>query len=561
MQLPDFSQLTICPAELLDDPGEIARSLLEAARSARLGIFVWEIHRQRLIWNEAMFQVYGLPADTAIDGNAWLALLHPDDLPFVRDEVVAALSGIRPYETTFRVRGPDGGWRHVKASGWVEFSPEGRPLCMAGVNQDIHESQRFNMLVERIQADTVSAVGVTYLGALMDSLCRVLSVRRALVAEYFPIKAPRHAMTVAYSDSGEASAPLTFPLDDTPSKEVLKGEVVFYADELQQRYPAHPLVTEMGARSYMGVPLRASDGTVLGVLAIIDNKPCHQGELQGKLLNLFAGRCAAELERLRREADIQRLNGELEARVVARTEHVKRTMRELEAFTYTVSHDLNAPLRAVHGFGSILREDYGARLDATGMDYLERTLNAAERMGRLLDDLVSLSRISLRPLNIGKVDLSLLAAEIVDDLQDQYPRPGMQVMIAPHLQIHADSGLMRILLDCLLRNAWHFTAPLAEPRIGLFERERRGRREFGIVDNGTGFDAATAERLFAPFQDAQGAGRLAGSGTGLAIAQRVMHRHHGGILSESQPGEGSSFIFWLPPAAELMSLISGEDHH
>lgn len=561
MQLPDFSQLTICPAELLDDPGEIARSLLEAARSARLGIFVWEIQRQRLIWNEAMFEVYGLPVNAPLDGSAWLAMLHPEDLPLVRDEVVAALTGVRPYDTTFRVRATDGGWRYIKASGWVELGPQGQPLCMAGFNQDIPEGQRFNLLVERIQADTVSEVGVSYLGALMDSLSRVLGVRCALVAEYSPLVAPRHAMTVAISEGGEPRAPLIFPLEGAPSGEVAKGRMVFHASHLQQHYPSCLPLSDFSAESYMGVPLRASDGTVLGVLAILDSKPLCQEELYGRLLNLFAGRCAAELERLRREADIQRLNGELEARVVARTEHVKRTMRELEAFTFTVSHDLNAPLRAVHGFGSILREDYGGKLDAAGQDYLERTLNAAERMGRLLDDLVSLSRISLRPLNLGKVDLSLLAEEIVSDLQDQYPRPGMEVEISSHMQVHADAGLMRILLDCLLRNAWHFTAHLGAPRIRLFERERRGRREFLVLDNGTGFDAATAERLFAPFQDTQSTGRLAGTGTGLAIAQRVMHRHHGGIQSESHHGEGSAFVFWLPPPIELASLLCGEEEH
>jgi signal transduction histidine kinase len=328
--------------------------------------------------------------------------------------------------------------------------------------------------------------------------------------------------------------------------------------DVQRLFPNDPLLKQLDAQCYLGIALRSSGGDILGLLVVADDKPSGDMELARKLIELFAGRAGAELERLQREGEVKQLNADLEARVATRTSELRRTMRELEAFTYSVSHDLGAPLRAVQGFGSVLREDYADKLDAAGRDYLERTIGAAERMGRLIEDLVSLSKISLRPLNVGKVDLVILARAIVVDLQVHKPRPAMRIVVPEHLIIHGDPGLIRLLLDCLLRNAWKFTEMKRDPCIELFERYIEGRREIVVRDNGVGFDATTAQRIFAPFQTFHGTGPLSGGGTGLAIAQRVAHRHHGGIRAESEPGEGASFSFWLPPTAELMELLAAD---
>ncbi|GLR14996.1 hypothetical protein GCM10007907_37860 [Chitinimonas prasina] len=558
MVIPDFSRLDIRSAEELDDPGSIAIALLDAAKSAKLGVFVWEVAANRLLWNDAMYEVYGLSHRVALDGTSWLALLHPDDLLRVRDDVIAALRGERPYDTVFRVKS-SAGWNYVRGTAWIERDAAGVPLRMAGINQDISHSQRFDALVEQVQVDTDSQVGRAFLGALADALCRALGVGYVLISEVYPAHLPTHMRTLAFSQDGRAAPPRDFALLNTPCQQAYSTAGWLQLNDAQVRFPHAPVLRELNVNSYLAMPLMGADGNPLGLMVVMDSLPVADAELARKLMALFAGRTAAELERLRREAEVRRLNAELEARVTARTEHVKRTMRELEAFTYAVSHDLNAPLRAVHGFGSILREDYADRLDMAGRDYLERTLNAAERMGRLLDDLVSLSKISLRPLNVGKVHLTQLALEIVADLQNQQPRPGMSVVIAPHLVVHADPGLMRILLDCLLRNAWRFTEHMPDARVELFERHQGGRREFVVLDNGVGFDAPTAEKLFAPFQTFQGEGGFAGGGTGLAIAQRVIHRHHGGIQSESRPGQGAAFTFWLPPAGELMALLETDE--
>ncbi|MFC4161537.1 sensor histidine kinase [Chitinimonas lacunae] len=546
-------------AEDLDDPRELVHALWQAAYSAGIGVFVYEPSTSRILWNDAMFEVYGVDR-ASFDHNVstWLGYVHPEDMARVEADVRAALRGERPYDTVFRIRQPDGDWRYVKGTAWVERDANGRPIRMAGVNLDVTDRYRFHSLVEAIQSGTSTEVGTSFFQSLVATLTKTLRVRYAFVTEVYPSEAPTHARVVAASHDGELCHVDDYALAGTPCGEVLFDQVCLFARDVQKLFPEDQALVELKAESYLGVRLRRSDGTVIGMVVVIDDKPMHDSELTSKLMLIFAGRAGAELQRLQHEDEVSRLNQELEARVTVRTGEVKRAMRELEAFTYSVSHDLSAPLRAIQGFGTILSDDYAAGLDEAGRHYLERLLGAADRMGRLLDDLVSLSKISLRALNVGKVDLSKLAQDILADLQMQSPRPNMVVSLAPQLVLHADAGLMRLLLDCLLRNAWHFTAKVELPRIELSERFNNGRREIFVRDNGVGFDVEGARNLFAPFQTFHGEGSLTGSGTGLAIAQRVVHRHHGGIDAESQPGAGATFYFWLPGPAEMMSLIESE---
>ncbi|WP_269532562.1 PAS domain-containing protein [Chitinimonas sp. BJYL2] len=558
MSQPDFYQLQIRHAEQLDHPGQLVDALLQAVASAEIGVFVWELDTNRLIWNDAEFLLHDLEPGTALRASDWLAMLHPDDLGKVAEEVTAAITGVRPYDTVFRVRRRQGGWRYVHGAAWVERDARGKPLRMAGINQDISERYRFNLLVEEVQTDTASVVGLAYLQALAESLCRALPARCVMVAEVFPPARPTHARTLAISLDGQAAEPVATALAGTVFEHILPPT---------QRKPGSPDTTiasspipGLDVRYHHLTPLRGADGVLLGLLAVLDDKSPEDTVLLERMLALFSGRVGAEMDRLHHEAELARLNAELEARVAARTEYVKRTMRELEAFNFAVSHDLNAPLRAVQGFGQILREDYAERLDPTGQDYLERTLLAAERMGRLLDDLVSLSRISLRPLNVGKVDLDHLASEAIRELNEEAPRPALQTEITPHLIIHADAGLMRILIDALLRAIWRMAVPGVPLRIELFERQQAGRREIVLLGLGLEVDTAALTQWFSPADNGQSGIDPPAKGAGLAMAQRVMHRHHGGIAVESRADRGVAFIFWLPPASEMMALVDADGH-
>lgn len=221
------------------------------------------------------------------------------------------------------------------------------------------------------------------------------------------------------------------------------------------------------------------------------------------------------------------------------------TNRELEAFCYSVSHDLRAPLRAIGGFSEVIAEDFGDRLDDEGRGYLERIRVAANRMSGLIDDLLKLSRLSRQEIEEQTVDLSRIAQEVVEELRDGDPDHKVQVDILEGCRVTADPKLMRAVLQNLIGNAWKFTRRTVNPEIafGLETASDTGRQVCYVRDNGAGFDMAYAEKLFTPFQRLHKTGEFEGTGVGLAIVQRALHRQGGRIWAESEPGNGATFYF------------------
>jgi two-component system NtrC family sensor kinase len=218
--------------------------------------------------------------------------------------------------------------------------------------------------------------------------------------------------------------------------------------------------------------------------------------------------------------------------------------KELESFSYAVSHDLRAPLRSIHGFSQALLEDYAATLDAAGHKHLERVCAATDRMAQLIDDMLSLAQVSRKELVLEEVDLSALARQVADELQALDPAHPVQVQVQPGLRAQGDPGLLRILFENLLGNARKFSSKQAHPRIDFLREELPGQGPaFTLRDNGVGFDMAYAHKLFGAFQRLHAASEFPGTGVGLATVQRVLGRHQGRIWAESAPGAGASFHF------------------
>lgn len=253
-------------------------------------------------------------------------------------------------------------------------------------------------------------------------------------------------------------------------------------------------------------------------------------------------------ERLRAEQEIRRLNTDLERRVQERTTDLTAANRELESFAYSISHDLRAPLRSIDGFSHLLAEEYAARLDPAGQSYLERVRRAAQRMGRLIDDILELSRVTRQSMHRSPVDLARIAREVLDELGQAGPARQVAIEIAAEITAEGDPQLVRVLLQNLLENAWKYTSrmPQARIRVGV---ERQGTEEvYFVADNGVGFDMLYADRLFVPFQRLHKPEDFEGTGIGLATVARIVHRHGGRVWAESAPGKGTTIRFTLPGA-------------
>ncbi len=247
-----------------------------------------------------------------------------------------------------------------------------------------------------------------------------------------------------------------------------------------------------------------------------------------------------------RAEDDRRMKAELEQRVTERTAQLSAANKELEAFSYSVSHDLRAPLRAIDGFSQALLEDYAGRLDEGGQQNLARVRAATVRMGELIDDILQLSRVTRAELRRENVDLSALADSVVADLRAAERHRQVEVAIQPGLTTEGDSKLLRIVLANLLANAWKFTGKQPAARIELGAQDGQDGRAFFVRDNGAGFDMTYADKLFGAFQRLHPPSEFPGTGIGLAIVQRIVNRHGGRVWAEGAVSRGATFYFALP---------------
>jgi light-regulated signal transduction histidine kinase (bacteriophytochrome) len=245
------------------------------------------------------------------------------------------------------------------------------------------------------------------------------------------------------------------------------------------------------------------------------------------------------------EKEIYKLNAELENRVIERTAQLEAANRELEAFSYSVSHDLRAPLRSINGFSQAILEDYADKLDHQGKDFLQRICVASERMARLIDDLLSLARVSRSDLHRETVDLSLLAHAIEMEFKTREPDRQVDFAIMERLAVKGDSRLLRLVLENLFGNAWKFTSKHPRATIEFGMTEKNGKPAYFVRDDGVGFNMEYVEKLFSPFQRLHDQKDFDGTGIGLATVQRIINRHGGGVWAEGAVEKGATFYFTL----------------
>ncbi len=248
------------------------------------------------------------------------------------------------------------------------------------------------------------------------------------------------------------------------------------------------------------------------------------------------------------EQKVRVLNRSLEATVQARTEALERTVRELEAFSYSVSHDLRTPLRSIDGFSRVILEKYENQLDEQGRDYLGRIRRASQRMAHLIDDMLKLSRVMRGDLDRRPLNLSVEARAVVEDLRNAEPQRHVDVRIAEGLIVHADRRMIQVVQN-LIGNAWKFTGARKQAEIEFGSMEQNGEMVYFVRDNGAGFDMRYANKLFGAFQRLHRTDEFEGTGIGLATVQRIVHLHNGRIWAEAEVDRGATFYFTVPAAS------------
>lgn len=391
-------------------------------------------------------------------------------------------------------------------------------------------------LIDLIDDDgTLQQVALVHLDADQEGLGRELRRR-------YPPSPSMHRGLFHVIETGRAELNTCITLEDLKSVAVDDEHL-----ELLQR---------IGMRSSIVAPLTLRDRAIgaITVLAAESGREYSQADLE--LVEELARRAAIAVENARLFRQVQKASEELERRVLERTAQLEITNKELEAFAYSVSHDLRAPLRGIDGFSQVLIDDFGAGLDDTALGYLDRIRAGAAKMGELIDGLLVLSRVTRSEVQRGPVDLSSIVSTLGDELRSHNPERQLELRVADDLSADGDEKLLRILFGNLLENAWKFTLerPVAVIEVGV--RDLAGARVFFVRDNGAGFDMDYAHKLFTPFQRLHTAEEFEGTGIGLATVQRIVRLHGGHIRAEGVVGGGASFFFTLSPGTLQLKTLS-----
>jgi PAS domain S-box-containing protein len=302
--------------------------------------------------------------------------------------------------------------------------------------------------------------------------------------------------------------------------------------------------------AFMGLPLYRGE-TMVGMLGVA-NRPDGYDKAQAGHLQPFTATCAVLIEAYRNsqrrghaESLLRKMNLELEDHVNQRTAELQASIKELESFSYSVSHDLRSPLRGINGFSRLLLQDYGERLDEQGREYLNRICAATLRMSELIDGLIDLAQLTREPIHLAEVNLSRLAETIARELHAADPERKVEFTAAPEIRARGDERLLRVVLHNLIANAWKFTARQEVAHIEFGVRRNGNDLAYFVRDDGAGFDMRYADKLFGAFQRLHGIKEYAGTGIGLATVHRIVQRHGGRVWAEGEIDKGATFYFTL----------------
>jgi len=481
-------------------------------------ILIRDLSGRIVFWNAGAEQMFGWKADEALDKLSHI-LLHTK-FPRPLEEIKARVLAHGHWEGEL-VHIRKNGERIVVASRWVLHRDEqGKPKAVLAVNNDVTEHRR------------------------MEEAVRSSELRYRRLFE-----SAKDGILILDGDNGHIVDVnpyllqiLRFSREEIVGKEL--WQLGFFADIDASKLAFR----ELKARGYIrydNLPLKNRDGLVMMVEFVSNSYLVGASRvIQCNIRDIT--------ERTRAEEKIRRLNEELEERIAERTAELLTANKELEAFSYSVSHDLRAPLRHINGFSQALLEDCEDKLDETGKGYLREVRGASQEMSQLIDDVLQLARVTRSAMKREEVNLSDLALSVTADLKQTNGRQAVIVKIEEGLVTRGDKRLLRVVLSNLLGNAWKFTSKQDNPEILFGSEQKNGEVFYFVRDNGAGFDMAYVKKLFGAFQRLHTASEFEGTGIGLATVQRIINRHGGRVWAEGSVNAGATFCFTLPGSKETV---------
>ena len=552
-----------------------------ALSAGRMGTWDWKFPNNSIEWNDYMYKIFGLD-ESGFSGKFedFLQLVFPEDREKVHNDVEHAIENNLSYESEYRIMRPDGNTRFIMARGKLLKDDSGIPFRLIGICLDITEKKKGELEKDRLlsiekklrkKADnlknrlsfladssrilssslkyetTLKTVARTIVPILAD-ICAIDlvdnsgNVRRVEVVHRNPDKINLfYELSEKYKTTGEII------------KEVIRSRKSKALYTIEENYLKEiatdgghlSFLLSLNLKSALFIPLKSKEKIYGTLMFVMSDSGRYYNKEDLILAEELANRAAIAIENanLYREAKLS--NIELEKRVKKRTMELEMLNKELETFSYSVSHDLRAPLRAIQGFSNILLEDFARQIDSEGKRLLNVIISNAGHMGNLIDDLLSFSRMTRTGLNYSDVDFNIMIKEILDEHKIHNREQKTEIKLEELPPVKCDPSMLRQVWINLITNAVKFSSKKEKPVIEIGSFKKKSETVYFIKDNGVGFDMQYADKLFGVFQRLHKASEFEGTGVGLAIIKKIITRHGGDIWAEGQLNKGASFFFKL----------------
>ncbi|OFY02668.1 MAG: hypothetical protein A2W89_04090 [Bacteroidetes bacterium GWE2_42_39] len=605
-----------------------------AARAAKFGVWDWDIPKNLLVWDDRMYELYGVTKNDFAGGyEAWSNGLHPDDRLHSEEETRKVLAGEKEYNTEFRIIWPDGSVRYLKAFGNIVRDKSGNPLRMTGINYDITEQKKAERALRKSEErfrttldnmiEGCQLVGFDWRYLYINNMAEIHNKRpkEEMLGQIMTDVWPGIDQTEVYAREQKCMTARTieymeneflfpdgskgwFELRMQPMSE---GILILSVDITERKKTEEKLIRSEKKYKYLfdmnPLPLWIFDIETMAFLEVNESAIRHYGYSRKEFLNMtimdirlpedieaaykaahapkvfnqpgtwrhikkngehifveikahlidYENRNARLVlandvtERMKADEEIKKLNEELEQRVVERTRQLQESNKELESFAYSVSHDLRAPLRHVIGFSEKLEYTLKDKADSETNRLTGKIKTAASKMGQLIDELLTYSRLGRTDLKKSTMSLTAIVGEIINDASDLNDSRDIEWNIQELPEVVADPTLIRLVFQNLINNAVKFTGKKEKARIEIsYSNPEENEYIFSVKDNGAGFNMQYDNKLFGVFQRLHTTEDFEGTGIGLATVRRIVARHGGRVWAEGEEEKGAVFYFTLP---------------